>query len=343
MVSLQCDIDWLISWFFSEWKWVGWTQNLIGFPWHGQELVSEGRKRKGRERLGGKRWKKKKKAQTFASVCLAPVYGLNNSVLARGKWHMGALKCLDIFCSNRFFYGWGKRPGGAQPVRICLCLIKGSNFLFISDPHPPTQSSCLLIPPLQTAPTPPTPTPGPPAGVLPACASACYTPGLGTGRLYALCQQARGWALTNPHCPMREWWQRRRRGASLSGFYSNPGTHTGLGGSKGCRRAYRAPSLGPKSIQSSAQARPGRGAGSLEPLTQLLPSLNWQTLLANQQVILDLTKLPRFTKCYAVISGEKNLIPQVHLQSKCYLSVNKGLWLPVILKQSSKFVLSQIL
>lgn len=50
-------------------------------------------------------------------------------------------------------------------MRICLCLIKGSNFLFISGPHPPTESSCLLIPPLQTAPTPPTPFnphPGPP-------------------------------------------------------------------------------------------------------------------------------------------------------------------------------------
>lgn len=68
------------------------------------------------------------------------------------------MKCFDIFSSNRIFLSRGKRPRGVQPVQICLCLIKGCNFLFISGPHPPTPSSRLLIPPLQNAPTvPPNP------------------------------------------------------------------------------------------------------------------------------------------------------------------------------------------
>lgn len=166
---------------------------------------------------------------------------------------MRALKCFDIFCSNRFFTAGGRGPeefslcesasASSKAVISCSFQTPSPNPEFLSAN--PTPENCPHSHP------PSTPTPGPPAGVLPACASACYTPGLGTGRLYALCQQARGWALTNPHCPAREWWQRRRGGgASLSGFYSNPGTHTGLGGSKGCRGAYRAPSMGPKSIQT---------------------------------------------------------------------------------------------
>lgn len=71
----------------------------------------------------------------------------------------GGLKCFDIFSSNRIFLSRGKRPRGVQPAQICLCLIKGCNFLFISGPLPPTPSSRLLIPPLQNAPTVP-PNPG---------------------------------------------------------------------------------------------------------------------------------------------------------------------------------------
>lgn len=117
----------------------------------------------------------------------------------------GGLKCFDIFSSNRIFLSRGKRPRGVQPAQICLCLIKGCNFLFISGPLPPTPSSRLLIPPLQNAPTVPPQSRGPPAGVLPAYASACSAPGWGLGRRYALCQQACGRASTNPHCPAREW------------------------------------------------------------------------------------------------------------------------------------------
>lgn len=67
------------------------------------------------------------------------------------------MKCFDIFSSNRIFLSRGKR--GVQPAQICLCLIKGCNFLFISGPLPPTPSSRLLIPTLQNAPTVP-PNPG---------------------------------------------------------------------------------------------------------------------------------------------------------------------------------------
>ena len=48
----------------------------------------EGRKRKGRERLRRGQQAvvvERKKFQTFASVCLAPVYRLNHSIVARGK------------------------------------------------------------------------------------------------------------------------------------------------------------------------------------------------------------------------------------------------------------------
>lgn len=69
------------------------------------------------------------------------------------------MKCFDIFSSNRIFLSRGKRSRGVQPAQICLCLIKGCNFLFISGPLPPTPSSRLLIPPLQNAPTVP-PNPG---------------------------------------------------------------------------------------------------------------------------------------------------------------------------------------
>lgn len=161
-------------------------------------------------------------------------------------------------------------------MRICLCLIKGSNFLFISGPHPPAQSSCLLIPPckLPPLPCPPSnPYPRPPCWC-PACL--CFS--LLHSRAWgweAICFVSAGLRLSTnksslSHAGVVTW---AGGGASLSGFYSNPGTHTGLGGSKGCRGAYRAPSLGPKSIQTSAQARLGQGAGSQEPLTQLLPSL----------------------------------------------------------------------
>lgn len=120
-------------------------------------------------------------------------------------------------------------------------LIKGAHFLFISGPHPPTQSSCLLIPPLQNCPQPPTP--GPPAGVLPACASARSTPGLGGGwgtgeaiRFVSACSRlsANKSSLSRAGVVTEEE-EEEGRGASLSGFYSNPGTHIGLGGSKGCR------------------------------------------------------------------------------------------------------------
>lgn len=139
---------------------------------------------------------------------------------------MGALMCCDIFCSNRFFMAnRGKRPGGVQSVRICHCLIKGSNFLFISDPHPPNQSSCLLIPPLQTAPIP---HPGPPCWC-PArlCFSLLHSRAKG---LEAICFVSAGSQLSTNKSSLsrtgvvteeevRVW------GVSLSGFYSNPGTH----------------------------------------------------------------------------------------------------------------------
>lgn len=125
-VKYKCRVLWFPCsapltklWFFTGWKWVGWMQSLIGFPWHGQGLTSERRKKKGKERLereeegGGNKQhgRRGKKAQTFASVCVAPVYRLNHSIVARGKWHMGA---SEIFCSDRFFYGRGSRPTGVQ-------------------------------------------------------------------------------------------------------------------------------------------------------------------------------------------------------------------------------------
>lgn len=72
----------------------------------------------------------------------------------------GALKCFDNFGSNRFFFFLFfqlLRPGGVQSVRICLCLIKGSNFLFVFRPSPPPHSTALvcLIPTLANCPQPP--------------------------------------------------------------------------------------------------------------------------------------------------------------------------------------------
>lgn len=155
VVSPQCNIEWAVIFHQVKMDQMDKVLNRIPMKWSRAGVWRK--KEEGRERLGRRQQAamiEGKKVQTFASVCLAPVYGLNNSIVARGKWHMGALKCFDIFCSNRFFYGQGKRPSGVQPVQICLCFIKGSNFLFISGPHPPTKSSCLIIPPLQTAPSP---------------------------------------------------------------------------------------------------------------------------------------------------------------------------------------------
>lgn len=90
------------------------------------------------------------------------------------------MKCFDIFSSNRIFLSRGKRSRGVQPAQICLCLIKGCNFLFISGPLPPTPSSRLLIPPLQNAPTVP-PIPGPSCWC-PACLRfSLLRSGLGSG------------------------------------------------------------------------------------------------------------------------------------------------------------------
>lgn len=52
-------------------------------------------------------------SKVCVSVCLAPLYGLYNSMEARGKWHMGGLEVFWQFLLKQvFFYG---------PEELSLC------------------------------------------------------------------------------------------------------------------------------------------------------------------------------------------------------------------------------
>lgn len=172
------------------------------------------------------------------------------------------MKCFDIFSSNRIFLSRGKRSRGVQPAQICLCLIKGCNFLFISGPLPPTPSSRLLIPPLQNAPTVP---PNPRALLLVSCLPTLQPAPLRAGvwggytlcvsRLVAERQQilivprgsgdrGGGW----------EGWRRHRCLVSIqSHIYTHVCMYIAHTGLRGHRGVYTAPSLGPKSIQSTGR------------------------------------------------------------------------------------------